>query len=162
MPFPQFNEALKVSFDRSNNTLIIKRIRSTSTNGIMPIIKQSFSMFSKQFYIGPTFPANNHSPDFQYIAQTYPTSSDLQKSSRIYLCSLLNRTFLRKCPFFVPTLSYNLCFKFETVFVGIFNIVIFALNKQHSSMKQRDLILRRFNSYRFKKASHEIVKYEPQ
>ena len=29
-------------------------------------------------------------------------------------------------------------------------------------MKQRDLILRRFNSYRFKKASHEIVKYEPQ
>lgn len=29
-------------------------------------------------------------------------------------------------------------------------------------MKQRELIYRRFNSYRFQKASHEIVKYEPQ
>ena len=29
-------------------------------------------------------------------------------------------------------------------------------------MKQRELITRRFDSFRFKKASHEIVKYEPQ
>ena len=29
-------------------------------------------------------------------------------------------------------------------------------------MKQKELILRRFNSFRFKKASHEIVKYKPE
>jgi len=29
-------------------------------------------------------------------------------------------------------------------------------------MKQKDLILHRFNSFRFQKASHEIVKYEPK
>jgi len=29
-------------------------------------------------------------------------------------------------------------------------------------MKQKDLILHRFNSFRFQKASHEIVKYKPK
>ena len=75
---------------------------------------------------------------------------------------LLNRTSRKICPVFVSTPLYNFCFEFEVVFVGFLIIAIFALNKQHSSMKQRDLILRRFNSFRFKQAAHEIVKYEPQ
>ena len=38
----------------------------------------------------------------------------------------------------------------------------YNISKKWQIMKQKELIERRFDSFRFKKASHEIVKYEPQ
>ena len=127
--YPQIKESgsrgtMILNLSQKAKSLIIKAIRKTDIYEIMPIPIARFAHFSTPISVRAPFLSNSHLLDFQYIPQPFQPFLCPPKGSRFYLCSLLNRTFLRKCPFFVSTPLQEPSFEFEIMYFAIKSVIL--------------------------------------
>ena len=84
-----------LNLSQKAKSLIIKAIRKTDINEIMPIPDAHFSHFSTPISLRALFLSNFHFPDFQYIAQIFRLAEDPPEGSRFQAFGLHSKPAFR-------------------------------------------------------------------